>query len=225
MCGPLNRRGRLCSRCKAGYGIPVFSKTADECVKCDFKYAWPLYLSLVLLPLTFFYFLVIIFNFSATHPPISAFTFYCQLFVNLVYNTEFTRNYFDSSTNKAFQILTWTVSSIWNLDMFRSAFSWTTVDALLLKLISALYPMLLIFLTLFLIEMHAHNVKPVVFLWKPFHRCFPSLRRAWDPRSSAFATFLFLSSFKICFITFDVGKKVNLYLENGTRVKSLYLDP
>ena len=37
MCGPLNREGLLCSKCKPGYGIPVFSKAADECVKCGSK--------------------------------------------------------------------------------------------------------------------------------------------------------------------------------------------
>ena len=69
MCGQLKRKGRLCSRCISGYGIAVFSKTTDECVRCDNIYAWPLYLALVLLPITIFYFLVIIFNFSATQPP------------------------------------------------------------------------------------------------------------------------------------------------------------
>ena len=118
MCGPLKRKGRLCRGCISGYGIAVFSKTTDECVRCDNKYAWPLYLALVLLPITLFYFLVIIFNFSATQPPVTAYTFYCQLFVQVIYNIYYAlRHHFEAKANKTLQTLTWTVSEIWNLDI------------------------------------------------------------------------------------------------------------
>ena len=40
VCGPLNREGLFCSKCKPGYGIPVFSKATDECVKCGSKLTW-----------------------------------------------------------------------------------------------------------------------------------------------------------------------------------------
>ena len=121
MCGQLKRKGRLCSKCISGYGIAVFSKTTDECVRCDNKYASPLYLALVLLPITLFYFLVIIFNFSATQPPVTAYTlnFYCQLYAQVIYNINALRHHFDSEANKALLTLTWAVSEIWNLDMFR----------------------------------------------------------------------------------------------------------
>ena len=236
MCGPLKRKGRFCSRCISGYGIAVFSKTTDECVRCDNKYALPLYLALVLLPITLFYFLVIIFNFSATQPPVAAYTFYCQLFAQVIYNINALRHHFDSEANKTLQTLTWTVSEIWNLDMFRYVIPGfclderlTNIDAILLELVTALYPLLLIFLTFILIEMHASNIRVVVYLWKPFHRCFTSIRRAWDPRSSvtnAFATFLLLSSFKVCFITMNIISKIKLYLQNGTIPDEvLYNDP
>ena len=111
MCGPLNRQGLFCSKCKSGYGIPVFSKVVDECVKCDSRFAWPLYLALVLIPITLFYIVVIIFNFSATHPPITAYIFYCQFFSQIVspYNMSFIRHLFEAHTNHAFLYLTWTV--------------------------------------------------------------------------------------------------------------------
>ena len=99
MCGPLNREGLFCSRCKPGYGIPVFSKAADECVRCDSKFGWPLYLALVLVPITVFYILVIIFNFSATRPPIAAYIFYCQFFSQIFspYNVRIVRHEFEGS--------------------------------------------------------------------------------------------------------------------------------
>ena len=236
MCGPLMRKGRICSRCISGYGIAVFSKTTDECVRCDNKYAWPLYLALVLLPITLFYFLVIIFNFSATQPPVTAYTFYCQLFVQVIYNIYAVRHRFHSEANKTLQTFTWTVSEIWNLDMFRYVVPGFCLDerlininTILLELVAALYPLVLIFLTFILIEMHASNIRVVVYLWKPFHRCFTSVRRTLDPRSSvtnAFATFLLLSSFKVCFITMNILSKIKLLLQNGTKPDDvLYSDP
>ena len=234
MCGPLKRKGRFCSRCTSGYGIAVFSKTTVECVCCDNKYAWPLYLALVLLPITLFYFLVILFNFSATQPPVTAYTFYCQLFVQV--NIYGIRHHLETDAYKTLTDLTWTVSEIWNLDMFRYVVPGfclderlTNIDAILLELVAALYPLPLIFLTFILIEMHASNIRVVVYLWKPFHRCFTSVRRAWDPRSSvtnAFATFLLLSSFKVCFIIMDIVSSIKIELQNGTIPDYvLYNDP
>ena len=236
MCGPLKRKGRFCSRCISGYGIAVFSKTTDECVRCDNKYAWPLYLALVLLPITLFYFLVIIFNFSATQPPVTAYTFHCQLFVEVIYNIYTIRHHFETEANKTFTSLTWTISEIWNLNMFRYVAPgfclderFTNIDAILLELVAALYPLTLIFLTFILIEMHASNIRVVVYFWKPFHRCFTSVRKTWDPRSSvtnAFATFLLLSFFKVFFITMNFTSSIKLHLQNGTRLESvLYNDP
>ena len=100
---------------------------------------------------------------------------------------------------------------------------------LLLELVAALYPLPLIFLTFILIEMHASNIRVVVYLWKPFHRCFTSVRRTWDPRSSvtnAFATLLLLSSFKVCFTTMNIISRIKLSLQNGTKLDNvLYNDP
>ncbi len=236
MCGPLNREGLFCSKCKPGYGIPVFSKAEDKCVKCDSKFAWALYLAVVLIPITLFYALVLIFNFSATHPPITAYIFYCQLFSQLVskYNIRHVRHLLETSTNHVLLYLTWTVCDIWNLDMFRYVIPsfclserLTNKDALFLELIAAFYPLLLIFVTFILIEMHANNSRLVVFLWRPFHKCFSSFRRTWDPRSSvinAFATFLILSSFKVCFLSFTIFYSVTIRGQ-GIHDRVLYVEP
>ena len=242
MCGPLNRQGLFCSKCKPGYGIPVFSKVVDECVKCDSRFAWPLYLALVLIPITMFYIVVIIFNFSATRPPITAYIFYCQFLSQIVspYNTHFIRHLFEAHTNRAFLYLTWTVCDIWNLDILRyiiPAFclseEFSHLDALFLESLTAFYPLFLIFLTIVFIEMHASNFRVVVFLWKPFHKCFSSFRRTWDPKSSvinAFATFLLLSSFKVCFLafTFFYASDINgyvLYIEPNVKLIDCYKQP
>lgn len=229
LCEPLNRKGLFCRECKPGYGIPVYSKAADECEKCESQLTWlVVYLALELIPLTLFYILVIIFNFSATRPPITAYIFYCQLFTQVAYNVRFIKHLFKIKTNSVFLYLTWTISDVWNLDMLRYVIpsfclseELNNFDALFLELITALYPILLIILTIILIEMHASNFRLVVCIWKPFNRCFASFRRTWDPRSSvinAFTTFLLLSSFKVSYITFSLVDKTVLYTKNRTEI-------
>ena len=66
MCGPLNREGALCGRCKDGYGVALYSYTL-QCNKCwGHGYGWVLYYFLELFPMTVMYFLVVIFHIRAT---------------------------------------------------------------------------------------------------------------------------------------------------------------
>ena len=222
----------------SGYGIPVFSRIKQKCVKCGSTFAWPLYLTLVLLPITMFYLIVIVFNFSATHPPITAFVFYCQLFT-LFMSDSHVRYPFEVNINHIFLYTTLTICDVWNLNMLRYTIPsfclnehLTNIDAAFLEMIAAIYPVFLILLTIVLIEMHANNFRVIVCLWRPFHKCFSSLRRSWDPKSSvinAFATFLLLSSFKVCFLAFSlmdhfginsIGEEV-LYMEPTTKFRDL----
>ena len=81
-----------------------------------------------------------------------------------------------------------------------------TYHALFLDYIPGFYPMILIHFTcvLICIELHGFNFKPVVLLWRPFHKSFVRARRTWDPEASmvnAFATFLVLSFSKILFVS------------------------
>ena len=81
MCGPLNREGPLCGRCKDGYGIALYSYTL-ECSKCwGHGYGWVLYYFLELFPITMMYFLVVIFHVRATSSPLSALVFMSQIIV------------------------------------------------------------------------------------------------------------------------------------------------
>lgn len=234
LCGPLNREGLLCSKCTPGHGIPIFSKVEDRCMKCGSPFVWPLYFALVLLPITLFYILIAVFNLPATHPPFTAYIFYCQVFTQTLGNFRFIRDYFETNTNHIFLRLTLTVCDIWSLDVLRCIVPGfclserlTNTDVLFLELITAFFPIALIVLTTVLIELHARNFRAIVVLWKPFHRCCSSLRRGWNPRSSvinAFATFLLLSVVKVCFVTTSF-----LYTLKFVRRKShnavLYIEP
>ena len=68
--------------------------------------------------------------------------------------------------------------------------------------ISAFYPIVFICLTWVCVELHGRNFRPLVWLWRPFHRCFVRLRRGWDTKSDiidVFTTFFFLSYDKVLF--------------------------
>ena len=52
------------------------------------------------------------------------------------------------------------------------------------------------------IELHDHNFRPLVWLSRPFLRCFARLRRSWNPKSdivNVFASFFLLSFSKVLF--------------------------
>ena len=85
MCGPLNRKGLVCSQCADGFG-PSVTSFGYECVNCtDAWYGVPLYLLLEFVPLTVFFLVILVFQISVTSPPIPCFIMYAQLIVIALY--------------------------------------------------------------------------------------------------------------------------------------------
>ena len=68
MCGPYNRKGLLCGSCRDGYGLAVYSLSLDcaDCSKLSTISALCLYLLVVFLPITIFFFCVIFFRIKIT---------------------------------------------------------------------------------------------------------------------------------------------------------------
>ena len=217
MCGPLNREGTLCGKCKDGYGTALYSYTL-ECSKCwGHGYGWVLYYFLELFPITVMYFLVVIFHIRATSSPLSALVFMSQI---VVYTTRgnihlypYIENIITGFPYVALQVLL-VLCGIWSLDFFRSVIppfcvssNIKAVHALAPEYIVAFYPIFLILITYVCIKLHDNNFRPVVWLWKPFHRYFVHFRRRWDSKASivnAFTTFLLLSFSKILFVSFTL---------------------
>ena len=233
-CGPLNRKGMLCSECLEGYGPAVYA-FGNECLKCHGSVygRWALYLFVVLFPITVFYIFVIIFNVHAVSPPFTAFVLYCQIFVTIDrIQMPSPSRYTSKYHSPTLLLLARTLSGVWNLDFGRHIFpafcvseSLNSYHALLLDYIIGFYPMLLIFITYVLIQLHAHDYKVVVAVWKPFHRCFAKVRRSWDPQASimnTFATFLFLSFSKILFISHYSIKRTTITILNSTVQSKIY---
>ena len=217
ICGPLNREGPLCAKCKDGYGIALYSYTL-ECSKCwGHGYGWALYYFLELFPITVMYFLVVIFHIRATSSPLSALVFMSHILVYTIrLNVSlhiYIENVVTGLPHVVLKVLL-VLCGIWSLDFFRSVVppfcvssNIRTVHALALEYLVAFYPIFLIFVTYLCIKLHDNNFRPVVWLWKPFHRHFVYFRRRWDSRASiinAFTTFLLLSFSKILFVSFTL---------------------
>ena len=98
-----------------------------------------------------------------------------------------------------------------------------------LSTLAAFYPFILLLITYAAIQLHAHDYKLVVRLWKLFHRTYVRFRRAWDPNTSmiqAFATLLFLSYTKFILIMYEPIRLSNIYNQKIHAVTSaVYIDP
>ena len=240
MCGPLNREGTLCGKCKDGYGIAFYSYTL-KCTKCwGHGYGWILYYLLELVPITALYFLVVIFHIRATSSPLSALVFMSQVVVYTIRLNVPLHIYIENKITGfpyvAMQVLL-VLCSIWSLDFFRFVIppfcvssNVSNIHALALEYLVAFYPIGLILITYACIKLHDNNFRPVVWFWKPFHRYFAHVRRRWDTKASivnAFTTFLLLSFSKILFVSSTLVYKLRLHYNSEDMQDKcvLYYDP
>ena len=231
MCGHLNRGGQLCGECKTNYSPPVYSYDL-ECTMCSGGlYSWMKYVGIAFAPLTIFLALVFCFRINTTSPKLHAFVTFSQgiaIPVNVRFLLLATRSY--SGVSIVVRILA-TIYGFWNLDFFRAFISnqvclkVNTLQVLALDYSIAFYPLALIIVTYVLIELHDHNFRVIVWIWRPFHRCFARFRQKWDIKTSiidAFATFLLLSNIKLLSLSTDVLTPTYVYNVNGS-VVGIYL--
>ena len=243
MCGPLNRKDYLCSDCKNGYGPAIISESTSCANKCYFcKDTWYnvlLYLSLSFIPPTVFYLLILVFQVRLTSAPMTCFIMYSQLMVLAFYeecglvtdDSVFSHIKFTDSgtTLRTGTKILLTLYGVFNLDFFHYVLPPFCISSQLrpihvfsLGYFSALYPFLLILLTWLCVELHGHNFRPIVCLWRPFHGCFVCLKRGWNTKNDlidVFASFFLLSYSKFLYqiaLTFDSEEITNYSLINGS---------
>ena len=81
MCGPLNRKGPVCSECADGFG-PSATLFGYRCVNCtDAWYGVPLFLFLEFVPITVFYVIILAFQISVTSAPMPCLIICAQLII------------------------------------------------------------------------------------------------------------------------------------------------
>ena len=224
MCGPLNRKGRICSECIDGFGhsLTSFGFQYFECSNCSNAwYGIPLYLLVEFVPVTIFYFAVLILQVNITSAPMTCFIMYSQIIV-LAYDNIFGGNEPEvrdvlllvSKHSELWFSLMMTAYDVWNLRFFHYLLpsfciseSVKQIHLTFLGCISVFYPLFLIALTWLCVELHDRGFRPLTYLWQRFHRCFFRIRRQVDIASdlvNVFASFFLLSFTKVLYQTVDL---------------------
>ena len=241
MCGPMNRKGYLCSNCIDGHG-PSISVLIhpNDCYKCTDNWNGViLYLVIMLAPVTLFYLIMLVFQFRITSAPMPCFIMYSQ-FIVVLFSHTWNGWFHDIAVimlNKignfrAVGRIILALYGIFSMDFVCHAVPPFCISTYLglyhrafLGFISAVYPMLLILITWICIKLHDHNFRMIQYLWRPFHRCFVRLRRGWNTKNDlidVFATFILLSYTRTAWQCVLIVSSTTLYTYtlNGSRVRS-----
>ena len=232
-CGPLKRKGRLCSVCKDGHYVSAYSYDFT-CFRCTSSVGYNVikFLSIAFLPLTLLYLFFVVFRISATSPQLNSFVILSQTFATPIYVRLLVQTTKGNNIYPLVQTLA-TVYGIWNLDFFRTVIPpiclpINTMQILALEYVVALYPLLLIVTSYVLLMAYERGFRLVVWLWRPFHKCLARFRRPWNLRYSiidAFATFLLLSYMKLLTTSVDLLIPVQVYNSSGvSKGQYLYYD-
>ena len=215
-CEKFNRQGTLCGQCKDDH-FPLAYSFNLTCVKCPHsKTNWIKYVLVAFLPLTAFYFVILLFKVNIVSSHLYGFVMYCQAITIPVQARYFFNSKFQYTS--LLQIVG-SLYGIWNLDFFRPldlgiCLKTSTQFNLTLDLLVAVYPLLLMIVTYLIIHLYDHNFRPLVMLWKPFQRVFSLFRDKWDIRSSvidSFATFFLLTNLKFLSIGYDLLNPVRVF--------------
>ena len=224
MCGQFHRSGQLCGSCEEGYSPLVYSYDL-QCFNCtDSHYNWVKYVTAAFIPLTVFYVIILWCRVSATSPQLYAFVNFSQN-ITIAANVRLILAAITSYPKIGTLVRTIAaLYGIWNLDFFRTliphiCLEVNTLQTLALDYAIACYPLLLIVVSYVLIELHAHNFRLILWLWKPFQRFLNYFRKQSNVKTSiveVFATFLLLSNVKFLTVSFDLLTPTEVRNINGS---------
>ena len=208
MCGPMNRKGILCSECIDGYGPSVTSPNF-RCSDCSNAwYGIPLYLLLELVPVTVFYLIMLIFQVNITSAPMISFIFYSNIILHSL-NFNFIAQ--DRVESQALGTMAALSYGIWSLDFFRYVIPpfcisphLKVIHVLYLQSVSTVFPYVLIAFTWLCIELYSRDYKVVTVPWQLLNRViFKHTNVKWNSGRTvidAFATFFLISFSKLSLV-------------------------
>ena len=233
MCGRFNRTGVSCSKCAKGLSPLILSYNLS-CIKCtDGHKNWWKFAVVGFVPLTFFYFFVVFFNINVTSSRLHGFIIFSQVLSTPPLMRFMLLNIEDRPhALKAVKILE-PFYSLWNFDPLCSilpdiCLHVSTLEAFALEACVAVYPLILICFSYFLIELYDQNVRLLVFIWRPFRFIFRQFRENWDIRTSvidSFSTFFLLSYVKILSVCTDLMASTPVHeLHSNKTYYRLYYD-
>ena len=226
VCKKYSRMGQLCGKCIDSFAPPIYSYNLS-CVNCTrYHNSNGLkFLAVSFIPLTGFFFFIIMCRISVTSGLLNAFILIVQLLTSPLL-MRFVVQMRDHRSQLPLIVLA-SVFGIWNLDFFRLVYSsfclhpkMTMLQVIAMDYVIAVYPLALIVVTYALVELHDY-FRVFNSLWKPFRWLFGHIRRQWNVRISlieAFATFLLLSYVKFLNVSFDILNPMKVHNVSGQSV-------
>ena len=213
--------------------MPAYSYDL-KCIRCDSQLEnWGLYIVFAFLPLTVFIVITLVFRINVLSPKLLMFVLAAQCISDPAF-VKIILNYTPVQTKTVANVIP-TLYGIWNLDFFRVnvlpgvCINAISLHILMLDYLVALYPMLLIATAYIIVELHDSGFRPLLYMWKPFHRFFARFRRQWGIQTTlmdAFVTFFFLSTTKLFSVSFSLLNYTLLYKSDGKPYSlNLYYDP
>ena len=196
-------------------------------MKCSHtSYNWLKYILAAFLPLTVFFIIILSFRVSVTSPQLNAFVFISQILAAPANARFLLLTLQDLPTFSVVVRIVLAMYGIWNLDFFRTlipniCLEVNTLKAIVLDYAIGFFPLILLVVMYVLLELHAYNIRPIVWFGRPFHRCFVRFQGQWDVKNSiidAVATFLLLSYTKILSVSFDLLVPTQVYDKYGKRL-------
>ena len=212
-CNSSDRRGSLCSQCKPGCGIAVYTYFGLPCACPCYSYGIPLYILLEIGFSTIFYLLLVGLNISVISSKWNTVIFYFSLIAYLVSSQIHTCLVFSLSGSWV-PIVLRTLYGVWNVDFFRSVIpkfcvsqSVSVLGAISTGYISAFLPMVLVVITSLAMHLHKRNYKIAVYPWKLLNWLSLGLIRrqvAGTNLIHVFATYFLLSHLKMVYISISL---------------------
>ena len=233
VCNISNRIGKLCGQCVDGFAPGVLSYT-HSCADCSGEagYQWFVFIILKFVPVTLFFFIMLIFRMGATSGFLNGFVFFAQVFTtanNLKLFSVLSTTAIGVNTNVFwnFSEVIFTLYAFLNLDFFRLFVDSycldagiSTLRAVAVDYVIPLYVVLLTGMTYLIVELHDRDVRLIVRCWKPFRVCAYRFRRNWNMKNSliqTFATLLLLSYSKLATVSITLLNGVFVYNVKGER--------
>lgn len=240
VCDPYNREGLLCGKCREGFAVSALS--VINCVNCTDTPNTRngiIFLSVTYLSITTIFMVILIFSISIVSGPINSVIFFGQITASTFFNLGYIESVLEaqgigfSYKRRNPTTLLAAIYDILNLNIFVAFIppfclteTFNSLQALALQYSSAFYPLILIFLLYICIKMHDSDVRPIVYCWRPFQKCFLRLRRSVDAKTSVldtFATFILLSYVKLLFIVGSILWPIHAYNSQGKTYSTLYV--
>ena len=218
-CEKFNRQGTLCGQCKRRH-FPLAYSFNMSCIQCLHSRSNVIrYAAIAFIPLTVFYFIILLFKVNIVSSHLYGFVIYSQAVSMPVLSRILVLTCQDKPKYIILVKIASSLYGVWNLDFFRQVdlgicLEISTLLNLTLDLLVAVYPLLLMIVTYLMIHLYDRNFRPLLILWRPFRGVFAVLHDNWDIRSSvidSFATFFLLSNTKFLSVVYDLLVPVQVY--------------